>query len=589
MAPISELGSNSQASESSRGGTTMGGLARELQKGGRLAPGAFAPREEVRSAEKSQRVGALKRKSVAPQRHAGSGGKRKRAPEEETVCRLEKEVASCEEKRAALESEIASERNLRVEAERAAKEARAELDRERSEAARERIALATTKNRLRSALEGTLRRVAETEAREQRRALGTAAFELGRAVYRSSFGARDAWEDGDAEIDLRRRAGELLARREALERRSPAWGGAAMIEAISDDEARKAHLAALKRDEVELASERAAVERRKLRHAREWTRARHEDASRFRVRPLMNDRYVLLSLLGKGGFSEVWLAYDLDETRKVAVKMHQLDRSWSDDKKRAYVRHAAREYSIQRDLDHPRVVRLFDVFEVDDDTFATVLEYCAGEDLDALLRARKTLPERDARAIMLQVLAGLHHLHSPAGTGKDRRAAIIHYDLKPGNILFDETGDAKITDFGLSKIIPHQNDALATSLELTSQGAGTYWYLPPECFSHAEGGAAPRINANVDVWSVGVITFQMLYGARPFGEGQTQQRLLSDRTMLRATNVNFPPTPAVSDQAKDFIRLCLRPSPADRPTVRDLCDHPYVKHHDAAAAAAGGT
>mmetsp|Transcript_29126 Transcript_29126/g.44751 ORF Transcript_29126/g.44751 Transcript_29126/m.44751 type:complete len:87 (+) Transcript_29126:674-934(+) len=65
-------------------------------------------------------------------------------------------------------------------------------------------------------------------------------------------------------------------------------------------------------------------------------------------------------------------------------------------------------------------------------------------------------------------------------TGDGSRQGIIHYDLKPGNILFDEHGDAKITDFGLSKIV--SQDDTGDNMELTSQGAGTYWYLPPECF-----------------------------------------------------------------------------------------------------------
>lgn len=603
LAPITQLG-QCEEERSGEGGASvkasMQELARELQesfsgkgKGNRLAPGTFAPREEQarnrtafveknaqQQSSNSQRanLGAAKRKSNQPQRHpAPLGGKRRRS--EEDGGRMEKELRTCEDKLVVAEAALATEKLARAEADRTAQSLRMELEREREAGAREAAAAAAKAKLLRKALEATLRNVADAEAREKRRMLYSAAFELGRAVYRSASGfgsGRDAWEEGDAERELRRRAAELLARREMLDS-SKKSRGATSIEGIADEGATKAHLAALRRDEAELAAERTALEVRKLRHVREWTRVRDEDASRFRSRPLLHDRYLLLALLGKGGFSEVWLAYDLDTAVKVAVKFHQLDQRWSDDKKRAYVRHAAREYSITRDLDHPRVVKLFDVFEVDDDTFATVIEYCAGEDLDARLRARKTLPEKEARAIILQVLAGLHHLHSPAGSGADRRAAIIHYDLKPGNILFDERGDVKITDFGLSKIIPQQHDASpATSLELTSMGAGTYWYLPPECFAH-DHNSPPRINPNVDVWSVGIILYQILFGARPFGEGQSQKSILSERTMLRATSVTFPPKPAISQEAKDFIKVCLTPSQADRPSTRELCDHAFVR------------
>lgn len=180
--------------------------------------------------------------------------------------------------------------------------------------------------------------------------------------------------------------------------------------------------------------------------------------------------------MGKGGFSEVWRAYDLNELREVAVKIHQLDPRWSDAKKDNYTKHVTREYEIHRDVRHSRIVSLYDVFEIDDNSFATVLECCKGTDLDAMLKEKKRLPERDARAILLQILSGMQYLSQPSGN----RQGIIHYDLKPGNILFDEFGDAKITDFGLSKIVDTPDSA--ESMELTSQGAGTYWYLPPECF-----------------------------------------------------------------------------------------------------------
>jgi tousled-like kinase len=82
--------------------------------------------------------------------------------------------------------------------------------------------------------------------------------------------------------------------------------------------------------------------------------------------------------------------------------------------------------------------------------------------------------------------SGLRYLHTPEGT----RPSIIHYDLKPANCLFDSKGDVKITDFGLSKIVEDELDE--GGVELTSQGAGTMWYLPPECF--VVGPTAPRIS-----------------------------------------------------------------------------------------------
>jgi len=283
----------------------------------------------------------------------------------------------------------------------------------------------------------------------------------------------------------------------------------------------------------------------------------------------LHDRYLLRALLGKGGFSEVWRAYDLHEMREVAVKIHQLDPRWPDAKKENYTKHVSREYEIHRNVRHPRIVSLFDVFEIDNNSFATVLECCNGTDLDALLKKNKHLTERDARAILLQILLGMQYLSQPSADGS--RQGIIHYDLKPGNILFDEYGDAKITDFGLSKIVDTPDSA--ESMELTSQGAGTYWYLPPECFVITD---SVRISNKVDVWSIGVIFYQMLYGKRPFGDGQSQDNILTNHTMLNAHEVIFPDKPEISDAAKEFIRVCLTYDQAFRPTIAQLCQNPYV-------------
>jgi tousled-like kinase len=313
--------------------------------------------------------------------------------------------------------------------------------------------------------------------------------------------------------------------------------------------------------------------------------------SRFADRPVLNSKYLLLSLLGRGGFSEVWRALDLVDIREVAVKIHQLNNGWSEGKKQNYIKHATREYAIHKVMAHPNVVKLHDVFEIDVNSFATVLEHCAGLDLDQYLKQHGTLPEREARSIVMQVVTALEYLNGGGLDGPeysedsngapsavvaaerpDGRPRIIHYDLKPGNILFDHLGAVKVTDFGLSKMLDEGAD---DTMELTSQGAGTYWYLPPECFE--TGPTPPRISNKVDVWSVGVIFYQMLFGCRPFGEGQSQEKLLADKVILRATHVDFPPKPVVSEDVKRVIRRCLTHRQSDRPDVFELLRDPYFR------------
>eukprot|EP00727_Mastigamoeba_balamuthi_P005931 m51a1_g1958 putative serine threonine-protein kinase tousled-like 2-like (215) ;mRNA; r:1057416-1060596 len=210
----------------------------------------------------------------------------------------------------------------------------------------------------------------------------------------------------------------------------------------------------------------------------------------------------------------------------VACKVHSLNPSWNEQRKKNYTKHACREYNIHRQLAHPKIVRLFDVFEIDDNNFCTVLEYCPGGDLENYLKQHKTIPEKEARCIITQIVAGLSYLHN-------LKQPIIHYDLKPGNILFTKSGDVKIADFGLSKIMEEGT----AELELTSLGAGTYWYLPPECLFFAPG-QVPMISHKVDVWSVGIIFYQMLYGKRPFGNNMSQEKFRSEAVLRKDAHVD---------------------------------------------------
>uniref|UniRef100_A0A668TBV8 non-specific serine/threonine protein kinase n=1 Tax=Oreochromis aureus TaxID=47969 RepID=A0A668TBV8_OREAU len=346
-----------------------------------------------------------------------------------------------------------------------------------------------------------------------------------------------------------------------------------LAEYREQEEIFKLRIGHLKKEEAEIHAELDQLERVRNLHIRELKRIHNEDNSQFKDHPTLNDRYLLLQLLGRGGFSEVFKAFDFTEQRYVAIKIHQLNKNWREEKKENYHKHACREYRIHKELDHPRIVKLYDYFSLNTDSFCTVLEYCEGNDLDFYLKQNKSMTEKEGRSIVMQLVNALKYLNQI-------RPPIIHYDLKPGNILLvngTACGEIKITDFGLSKIMDDDSYNSADGMELTSQGAGTYWYLPPECF--VVGKEPPKISNKVDVWSVGVIFYQSLYGRKPFGHNQSQQDILQENTILKATEVQFPPKPAVTTEAKAFIRRCLAYHKEDRVDVLQLASDPFLMPH----------
>lgn len=423
--------------------------------------------------------------------------------------------------------------------------------------------------------------VSKAERQEARMKVRQDSLRLGNVgIIRAGTVISETWEDGQALKDLNAHLKHLLETKEAVERQRKslkkrqsdkgdaidAETGGHEEDVLIQDEIYKSRMASIKREEEVCLRERDRYELEKGRLIREMKRIRDEDGSRFNNFQILNHRYALLNLLGKGGFSEVYKAYDLVEHRYVACKLHGLNAQWSEEKKQSYIRHAIREYNIHKTLVHHHIVRLWDIFEIDQNTFCTVLEYCSGKDLDAVLKATPVLPEREARIIIVQIFQGLVYLNK-------RTQKIIHYDLKPGNVLFDNLGVAKVTDFGLSKIV--EDNVGSQGMELTSQGAGTYWYLPPECF---ELSKIPLISSKVDVWSAGVLFYQMLFGRRPFGHDQTQERILREDTIIKARKVEFPSRPAVSVEAKDMIRRCLTYNQAERPDVLTIAQDPYLTY-----------
>ena len=473
-----------------------------------------APHPRTAGSRESPVVGALFATPTPRRPHDASGRKENHPPGSRSGSHALAHSASARDVAAALDAAREEGSRSRKEADEARRRAealeRSLVEGRASAPTRRRAMLATPRARVdaasrreRARVDGVKQlavRLAQHERAQARRDLAEVGARLGTvSVQRAGAALQEVWEDGAAFADLARRSRELQSAREAadearkaVKKTLPPPGAestpetaARQAEYVLSEEIHKTRVAAMKKEEESVRHERELLEREKQAHIRALKRARDEDASRFNQHPLLGNRYVLMNMLGRGGFSEVYKAFDVVEMREVACKLHQLSPQWSEARKQTYVRHAQRECMIHKRLRHANVVEMIDVFEVDRDSFCTVLELCTGDDLDARLKAQGPIAEREARAVLAQIFAGLAYLNE--GPKK-----IIHYDLKPGNILFDAAGRVKITDFGLSKVDERGvSGALAqagahgggslmgdSGMELTSQGAGTYWYLP---------------------------------------------------------------------------------------------------------------
>ena len=556
----------SPASEAENEAPASGGLARSRRH----------PSSSISSGKRAANVSLLEKFENSGSRPPKATSPAERGPMTPPEDGRERvEIAEAEKKIRALEEKLMAVEKEREAYERGCEELRAANNELRDAHARANEARKKGVHKLAVNMAALERKQMRMQIAEEGLRLGTI------GVQRVGSVLQEVWEDGRAFHELDERLERLAEsrklaeeKRKQVKKKLPPPGSAEMntaahAEYVLSEEVHKSRVAIIRKEEEAIKTERESLEREKAAHIRALKRVRDEDGSRFNDHPVLGDRYVLMNLLGRGGFSEVYKAWDSVDMREVACKLHQLNPQWSEERKRTYVRHAARECDIHKSLDHPHVVRLIDVFEVDSDSFCTVLELCTGDDLDARLKAQGSISEREARAILAQVFNGLAYM----STGPKR---IIHYDLKPGNILFDDAGRVKITDFGLSKIMEERSMGFGadSGMELTSQGAGTYWYLPPECFE--TGPAPPKISSKVDTWSCGVILFQMIYGKRPFGHDMSQEQILHAGTIRNAKEVEFPSKPSISPEGKAFITRCLAYKQSERPDVLEASQDPYM-------------
>jgi eukaryotic-like serine/threonine-protein kinase len=255
---------------------------------------------------------------------------------------------------------------------------------------------------------------------------------------------------------------------------------------------------------------------------------------------LIDGRYRVISRLGAGGMAEVFLAEDQQLGRKVALKL--LYRRFAEDPD--FVERFRREAQAAAGLSHPNVVSVYDRGSYDD-TYYIAMEYLPGRSLKQVIRQEAPLDPIRAIDITVQILKAARFAH---------RRGVIHRDLKPHNVILDDSGHAKVTDFGIAR-------AGASDMTETGSIMGTAQYLSPE---QAQGHP---VSAGSDLYSVGVVLYELLTGRVPF-DAESAVTIA-----LKHVSESPPPpstiTPTIPPELEQVVMWSLNKNPADRPIHAD--------------------
>jgi serine/threonine-protein kinase len=250
---------------------------------------------------------------------------------------------------------------------------------------------------------------------------------------------------------------------------------------------------------------------------------------------IIDGRYRVISRLGSGGMADVYLAQDQLLGRQVAVKV--LHHHFAEDQE--FVERFRREASSAAGLSHPNIVAIFDRGEWNG-TYYIAMEYVAGRSLKALVREAGPLAPLMAIDTVIQILRAARFAH---------KRGVIHRDLKPHNVILDEDGRARVSDFGIAR-------AGASDMTMTGSIMGTAQYLSPE---QAQGYS---VSASSDIYSVGVILYELLTGVVPF-EGETAVAI----AFKQVSATPRPPSelnPALPHTLDAVVLRALAKDPAER-------------------------
>ncbi|HUR99530.1 MAG TPA: protein kinase [Pyrinomonadaceae bacterium] len=247
-----------------------------------------------------------------------------------------------------------------------------------------------------------------------------------------------------------------------------------------------------------------------------------------------HSQFRIVSLLGSGGMGEVYLAEDVQLQRKAALKFLTADVKLNPDHLERFLREARAASA----LNHPNICTIYEINSQGETPFIA-MEFIEGETVSAMIRRRRR-NVRQTLEVAAQVSAALAEAHA---------AGIVHRDIKPANIIVTKRDQAKILDFGLVKLVETENVAVGSNQFLTKAGmiVGTASYMSPE---QARG---LDVDGRTDIWSLGVVLYEMLTGSLPF-TGETS----TDTLAAILTKTPIPPSQLVAEIPADLERIVLK-------------------------------